>query len=278
MKWFKFYGQDWLTDLKIINLSIEDRLCYMTLLCLASMAEDYKIKDCDEDTIIRMTHLHDNPYDTDNEYMRAQGFLSRLEACGMIERDNKKRIIIKNFEKRQNEFMTTAERSQKYRDRKKSYLMQAEKTETRDERHLGSRDERHCRKDKNRVEVDNINKLSTIKNSKPEKNIQPDKKQSAPDGAEDDRTELNKQISDVIDKFRTINPTISFGHKTIRNAAEELIKKFGFTKTVELIEYALAIQGRRFAPTITTPYQLKIKIGELQVYAKREAGNRPIIV
>jgi hypothetical protein len=88
----------------------------------------------------------------------------------------------------------------------------------------------------------------------------------------------NKQIAEIINIFKQINPTIDFGHKTNRRAAEELIKQFGFEKTHATTEYAVSIQGKQYAPTITTPYQLKIKLGDLMIYHKKESNSEMLIL
>lgn len=112
-KWFKFYGQDWLTDLKIMRLSVVDRICYVTLLCLASSSsEQGVVHDCDEYSIIALTHM------SNDESESAIGFLDRLIKLGMVEK-NGLTITIKAFAKRQTAYLTDAERSKNYRDRRR---------------------------------------------------------------------------------------------------------------------------------------------------------------
>lgn len=118
MEWFKFYGKDWLTDIKILNMSIEDRLCYLTLLCLASASEEQGIiKNCKEESILKLTQLYLDPYDSNNEYNRAVGFLKRLHDNKMITIDNKNNVIINAFIKRQSINLSGYERVKRYRDR-----------------------------------------------------------------------------------------------------------------------------------------------------------------
>ncbi|MHC1728045.1 MAG: hypothetical protein AB9866_18925 [Syntrophobacteraceae bacterium] len=126
MKWFKFYGQDWLTDIKIIRMSVEDRLCFITLLCLASTSGGI-LDDCDEDIIIKLTHLDDDPSDTDNEVSRAKGFFKRLNDNKMITNDNNGRVIITNFMKRQGANLSGYERVKRYRDNKKNASVEPKK-------------------------------------------------------------------------------------------------------------------------------------------------------
>jgi hypothetical protein len=128
-QWFKFYGQDWLTDGKIVNLSIEDRLCFITLLCLASSSEEQGvIKGYSEDSIISLTHLYDNPYDDNNEVSRSKGFINRLVEMEMIEVTNSNensngqryaKIEVCNFLKRQGSVLTSAERQARFREKQK---------------------------------------------------------------------------------------------------------------------------------------------------------------
>ena len=98
-----------------------------------------------------------------------------------------------------------------------------------------------------------------------------------------DKTRLDKKqsndcdINPLMDIFKKINPTINFGNKTQRNCLQDLIDQFGYEKTSKTIEYAVSIQGQKFAPTITTPYQLKNKLGDLMVFYKKETNSPGIV-
>lgn len=90
--------------------------------------------------------------------------------------------------------------------------------------------------------------------------------------------EKNKinQLMDIF--YQSVNPTINWGNKTQRKALDELIKKLGFDKCKRTIEYAVKVQGQQYAPTITTPIQLKNKLGDLGVYWKKNNTGRTIKV
>lgn len=77
------------------------------------------------------------------------------------------------------------------------------------------------------------------------------------------------ELSNLFNLFSKINPTINYGNKTERNALKELIKKGGYNKMLEAVRYAIKIQGEKYAPVITTPLQLKNKLGSLIVYWKK---------
>ena len=88
------------------------------------------------------------------------------------------------------------------------------------------------------------------------------------------------EINEVINFFKGTNPTINFGNRTTRKAAEDLIKQFGYEKTKTIALYAVSVFGKQYAPTITTPYQLKEKLSQLMSYKLREdekfSGSIPV--
>jgi hypothetical protein len=77
-------------------------------------------------------------------------------------------------------------------------------------------------------------------------------------------------IQEVFHIFQEINPTINYGNTTQRRAIEDLVKRFGAEKTAGYAKAAVAVYGKRYAPTITTPYMLKEKLSQLGAYYKRQ--------
>lgn len=120
MKWFKFYGQDWLTDMKIMGMSMEDRLCYITLLSLASSSDNNGIvKACSEDALIRLSNIPNDNFHDINPAENARGCLKRYEALRCVTLHDNGDVTINNFERRQSEFLSNAERQKNYRERQK---------------------------------------------------------------------------------------------------------------------------------------------------------------
>src|SRR3990167_5181379 len=123
MNWFKFYGQDWLTDPKLTGMSAVDKLCFITLLCLAS-GSGGKVKNLDEEALKHITHLY---YDVTCvhrgeggcEWCNADGVLKRLEEKGMISYESNE-LIVTNYKKRQETNLTNAERQARFREKKKT--------------------------------------------------------------------------------------------------------------------------------------------------------------
>lgn len=106
-KWFKFYGQDWLTDMKVGDLSAVDRLCYITLLALAN--DDGTISGFTEARTIRATRIGSS------EEVEAIGFVKRLVGLKMLEVEGDA-ARIPRFAERQQRAMTGYERVKKYRE------------------------------------------------------------------------------------------------------------------------------------------------------------------
>jgi phage replication O-like protein O len=86
--------------------------------------------------------------------------------------------------------------------------------------------------------------------------------------------QCSQTVNTLLKEFEEINPAINYGNKTQRRACEELIVKFGYEKIVATLNYYKSIRNQKFSPTITTPYQLQQKLGELITYHNKEANNQ----
>lgn len=113
-KWFKFYGQDFLTDMKISRLSVAERLTWITLLCLASANEKHGlIEYCTEELVKSKMGLIED----DEEWKQLKGIFDLFKDMDMIEY-TENGIFIKNFERRQETNLTPAEKMARYRQKK----------------------------------------------------------------------------------------------------------------------------------------------------------------
>lgn len=85
-------------------------------------------------------------------------------------------------------------------------------------------------------------------------------------------------VNQVFNLFHdSLNPTINYGNTTQRKAVEYLIAKMGAEKLTGLVKYAISVQGRKYAPTITTPYQLKEKLASLMIFYKKNHQRREVV-
>ena len=112
MEWFKFYHNKWLTDLAIGRLLPEDRLCFITLLCLASQADNRNglVLRATEEEIIMLSRVPKNV---------TQGCLKRMAEADLIKVNDGGSIKVLNFEKRQNSNLSGAERAKRFRMKQK---------------------------------------------------------------------------------------------------------------------------------------------------------------
>lgn len=128
MRWFKFYGQDWMTDPKIAGMSMEDRLCFLTLLCIASSDTkgDGVVKGITEDVLISMARIPDWRTEEYNPGKEAIGVLSRLQSLQIVTLSSNTLgntdVTLRNYSIRQEQNSSNAEKQRKYRERLKQRL------------------------------------------------------------------------------------------------------------------------------------------------------------
>jgi len=104
-QWFKFYGGEYLSDTKILQLNAEERSCWIVLLCLASQSENGIIKFLSEQQLLNMAGIVDKDIKV----------LDKLEKLDMIRICNGNVTVI-NWEKRQ--YSEGYSRVMKYRKQK----------------------------------------------------------------------------------------------------------------------------------------------------------------
>ncbi len=93
--------------------------------------------------------------------------------------------------------------------------------------------------------------------------------------SEDGEIVSNKEISLLIDLFKPINPDYKklFAIPSQRKSIARLAEKYGFTKMESMLKRLPDLVSQRYAPMITTPYQLEKKFAELVLFAKRQKGG-----
>lgn len=81
----------------------------------------------------------------------------------------------------------------------------------------------------------------------------------------------DQDIVDVFEAFQKsgLNPMIQYGNLTQRKAAKDLIGKYGKEKVIATVNFAGSIMGEPYAPTVTTPVQLRDKLGAIVAFAKK---------
>jgi hypothetical protein len=113
MKWFKFYGQDYLSDPKMLSLSASERSCWITLLSYSSINDNGMITYLDEQQLMLQAGINF----TCDEWDRTVGVLEKLVKLEMITLDNGMITVI-NWQKRQETNLTSYERVKRFRQKK----------------------------------------------------------------------------------------------------------------------------------------------------------------
>lgn len=134
---------------------------------------------------------------------------------------------------------------------------------------LGMQKRWNIKKDNNTVITENNNTI-TKHNKVKESKVNKSKINYIKEDTNKQSSDCGQVINNLLKEFEIVNPTINYGNKTQRGAMEELLKKLGEEKLRGTILYAVSVQGKQYAPTITTPYQLKENLGKLLIYHKRE--------
>ena len=87
-------------------------------------------------------------------------------------------------------------------------------------------------------------------------------------------TEANPKIIEIFSIFKQVNPTLETDDKQEIEIIKSLISKFGYSSIKKITEFAIWAITKRFAPVITTPYELKRKLASLKAFYDREK-NKP---
>lgn len=90
-----------------------------------------------------------------------------------------------------------------------------------------------------------------------------------------DAVEDGALINKVLEGFKEVNPSYSrlYAMKPQRAALGRLIKQHGVEKVESIIAYLPKSNSHRHAPTITTPYILEMRLGDLLAWAQKQKDN-----
>jgi hypothetical protein len=237
-QWFKFYGAEYLSDPKMDRLTVQERSCWLTLLCMASQT-DGVVKYISIEGLLNKSGVRFNPYDT-TEWENAQSVLKTFEQYEMIIVQKNGAIQIKNWETRQERNQTGAERQAKYREKKKS----------------------------NEKVTKRVTKVTLEENRIEENRIESNTETSS-----EDINLLIKSFETLNPASKKF-----YGIPTQRKACASLIKDYGFERVQSVVEKTLPkTNGLQFFPTITTPLQLQDKWVTLESAIRKYQSEKKTI-
>ncbi len=142
--WFKFYGTEYLADQKMLALNATERSCWVTLLCYASQNNGF-VKHLSEVTLMQQAGVNF----MEEEWGRTVGVFKRFAELDMVKIEKDGSITVRNWAKRQETFLTGAERTQRYRSKKPS---DSSVTSTSHPRHKSDAREEEIREEKKRID------------------------------------------------------------------------------------------------------------------------------
>ena len=141
-QWFKFYGGEYLADPKMAALTPQERSCWITILCLASMATcQGDIGFLTVEVLLSKSGIVFDPYNPD-EWNNNLGVLKKFENMKMLKLREDGSVFVKNWEKRQEHNLTVAERVAKSRLKKKNVTINVTNVTTEENRIEENREEK----------------------------------------------------------------------------------------------------------------------------------------
>lgn len=84
------------------------------------------------------------------------------------------------------------------------------------------------------------------------------------------------EIVKIIDLFENLNPNFKewYGNKTQRVAVSYLIEKYGFEKVSRMVVALPEIVRKKYAPKITSPFELKRDLAKLILFVEQEKQGK----
>ncbi len=82
-------------------------------------------------------------------------------------------------------------------------------------------------------------------------------------------TNINKMVNDVLEVWNSYNPEIGYNKNPQRNAVKALVEKVGLDKAIEMTKMVIDFQGEQYAPSVTSPYEMKAKQIKIMQYLER---------
>lgn len=86
---------------------------------------------------------------------------------------------------------------------------------------------------------------------------------------DEEKKKLNNQLVWLMLLFKPVNERINVWDPMQRNILKWMLKVMSYEEAKDMIEYAVSIQGKEYAPTVTCPSDLRYKQDKINNYAER---------
>lgn len=245
--WFKFYAGEYLSDPKIASLNPQERSCWVTLLCLASISSTPgTIEYLTVDALMQKSGIVWDPYEPD-EWEKTSSVLNKFERMKMITKSNEGVIEVVNWKKRQESSLTGAERTAKHRLNKGS----------------------------NENVTEHVTKVT------PEENREEENRDTsvanAPQEITEEREEAPKKVStkkyphhkEVFALWGKV-PFAWLNNNTEKQAAENLYTERGLEEIANALKWYVDLQDREFCPQVSSPVKLDRKWDDFEKFVEKQ--------
>lgn len=237
MEWFKFYGGAYLSDPKMLMLTACERSCWLTLLSYASVAENNGIvKYLSEPQL--MTAAGVSPMH--EEWDMTVGILAKFEGLDMISLE-KDEIEVLNWGKRQESYLSNAERQRKYREKVKSNADVTTPLQ-----------QSNARIEENRIDNTSAPRIEIV-TEVPEKKSTPKKYPHS------------KEVFELWGKY----PRNWDLNSVQLKAAENLHAEQGIAEIKNALAWYAGHKDDEFCPQVSTPYDLDSKWAKLENFVNK---------
>ncbi len=251
MRWFKFYGQDFLTDSRVGALHPLQKLMWVSLLCIASQddARTGEIKFLTEDRLMDLCGitLEDLQVSGVKQHVTLETFCN----MGLVSMPDENTLIVTNFYKKQTEQSTSTERVRDWRARK-----QAVSQEKKDVTH----ETNVMLQSNGRIEENRIDNTGVANAPR-----------DIPIGMEEGRTKkVTPEMQQVFDLFKH-NPArlVWKGRVHIRDAAKVLFDTFGIEELALRYRISQEHKGEDMCPQIDDPSEFLEKMPKMENFLKK---------
>lgn len=246
--WFKLYGGEYLSDPKIASLNAEERSCWITLLCLASVSTTPgKVEFLTPEILLEKSGVTDVT-NSNAKSLSMRSVLEKFQQMKMITIEKEGRIIrIQNWKKRQEKALTNAERQARHRE-----------------------------KISNEKVTERVTKV-TLDKSRIDKTILGDETPGKYEVVNDNPKPLSKKkatnpIFGVFGEVLGINPLHWKSNRTELQAAEHLLSEHTQDQIRKALEFYRENKDEPFCPVIAKPSDLDRKWTNLLKFKAKHGG------
>lgn len=82
----------------------------------------------------------------------------------------------------------------------------------------------------------------------------------------DEKKEHFEQVKQIIKIFHEYSPSVVYENKTQIKAVEDMLRIYGIEQLINMANTAISVQDEKYAPSITTPYELFNKVKKLEKF------------